>query len=153
MKKFRFSLQAVHDLREARRDEAERALARTATAAQEAAERLEETRDAHARASDAFAGRLQFGEIDPFEATLSVNYLASLLKRERDDHARLQERERVHEAQRAITTEAARAAEATSRLRERQRERHKLETSRAEQEMLDEMATLAQARLIREERA
>src|ERR1043165_3758262 len=103
MKKFRFSLQTVHDLREARRDEAERNLSCKATAAQEAAEQLAETRHTHARASDAFAARLQFGEIDPFEATLSVNYLAALLKREREDYARLEECERAHEAQRTVT--------------------------------------------------
>jgi flagellar export protein FliJ len=153
MKKFRFSLQTVHDLRETRRDEEERTLALTANAAQEAADQLAETRQAHSRATDVYAARLQSGEIDPFDATLSVNYLASLLKREREDQTRLRDRERVHEAQRTITAEAARAAEATAKLRERQRERHKLESSRAEQEMLDEMATLLQARLTREKSA
>lgn len=150
MKKFRFSLQTVHDLRETRRDEEERTLVRTANATQEAADKLAETRQAHERATDEYAARLQSGEIDPFVATLSVNYLAALLKREREDQARLQERERIHEAQRMITAEAARAAEATAKLRERQRERHKLETARVEQEMLDEMATLLQARLATE---
>src|SRR5690348_7143259 len=143
MKKFRFSLQTLHDLRESRRDEAERALARTAAASAEAAETLNETRRAHARASDTYAVSLRSGEINPFEATLSVNYIASLLRREREDQARLNERERAHEAQRKITTDAAREAEATSRLRDRQRERHRQEIERTEQGVLDEMATLS----------
>lgn len=153
MKKFRFSLQTLHDLREARRDEAERTLVRTAAASAEAAETLSETRLAHARASDAYAHSLRAGEIDPFEATLSVNYIASLLQREREDHARLKERERAHEAQQKITADAACEAEATSRLRDRQRERHRLETARTEQGILDEMATLSHARVTAEERA
>jgi flagellar export protein FliJ len=153
MKKFRFSLQTLHNLREARRDEAERALARTAAASAEAAETLDETKRAHARASETYAVSLREGEINPFEATLSVNYIASLLRRERDDRARLKERERAHESQRKMTADAAREAEATSRLRDRQRERHRLETERTEQVILDEMATLSRSRVTAEETA
>ena len=151
MKKFRFSLQTVHDLREARRTEAERALAATARAVHEVAEQLEETKLVQERATDAFASRLQSGEIDPFEATLSVNYLAALTQRKLETHARLRELEQARERQRETTIEAARSAETTARLRLRQSERHQLEVARTEQQLLDEMATLAQARLSNEE--
>lgn len=150
MKKFRFSLQTVHDLREARRDEAERALAHAAAAVSEAAEQLEETIMVHTRATEAFASKLQSGEINSFEAELSVNYLAALTRRKREAHSRLTELERTREQQREMTIEAARSAETTARLRERQHERHQLQTARAEQQSLDEMATLAQARLLTE---
>jgi flagellar export protein FliJ len=153
MKKFRFTLQTVHDLREARRDEAERALFRAASAARAASEQLEETKQTHLRATETYAAKLQEGEIDPFDALLSINYLASLNRRERETHAQLEELEKAREAQRALTAAAAREAEATSRLRQRQRERHHLELARYEQEMLDEMATLAQARQHPEEKA
>ena len=151
MKKFRFSLQTVHDLREARRDEAERTLAAAARAVNEAAEQLEETDLVHERATDSFASRLQSGEIDPFEAMLSVNYLAALTRRKVETRARLRELEQARERQREMTIEAARSAETTARLRQRQNERHQLEVARTEQQLLDEMATLAQARLSTDE--
>ncbi len=148
MKKFRFTLQTVHDLREARRDEAERALATASRAVDEAEEQLAETSSAHERAMEEFAARLESGELDPFEAELSVNYLASLVERKLEAHARLKELEERRERQREETIEAARSAETTARLRDRQREKHQLQMMRAEQQILDEMAMLTQARLL-----
>lgn len=148
MKKFRFTLQTVHDLRAARRDEAERALATASRVVAEAEEQLAETSSAHARAMEDFAAKLQAGEIDPLDAELSVDYLASLVERKLEAHARLKELEEKREQQREETVEAARSAETTARLRERQHERHQLQMARAEQQILDEMATLTQARLL-----
>ncbi len=147
MKKFRFTLQAVHELREARRAEAERALVRADDAARAAAHGVEEIRQTHERAADDYAARLRTGDIDPFGSALSVNYLAALTRREREAHAHLSELEREREIQRAQTAAAARDAQATARLHERQRDRHQREVARVEQEMLDEMATLAKSRL------
>lgn len=150
MKKFRFSLQTVHDLREAQRAEAERSLALASVAVREAAEQLEETDAVHAQATEDFASKLQTGEIDPFDAELSVNYLAVLVQRKLEAHTRLQELEQARERQRETTIEAARSAETTARLRERQHERYQLNAARAEQQFLDEIATLTQARLLTE---
>ena len=54
------------------------------------------------------------------------------------------------EARRQAVVETSRAAEATSRLRERQLARHELEAARQEQNMLDEMATVSSARRLTE---
>ena len=146
MKKFHFSLQTVHNLREAKREDAERGLVKAATAAQDAAAHLEGVKYIHTSATQAFAVRLRETEIDPQEAALSVAYLAMLVGRRREAHAKLKELEAKHESQRELTVNAARDAKATARLRERQHERHTQQVARSEQEMLDEMATLAQAR-------
>lgn len=145
-KRFHFSLQTVHNLREAQREEAERGLSRAAAAVDDAAAQLDEAKQVHASATEAFALRLRETEIDPQEAALSFDYLAMLVNRQRAAHVQLQVLEAERETRRGVAVEAARAAEATTRLRERQYQRHALQAARAEQDTLDEMATLAQAR-------
>ena len=147
MKKFRFTLQTVHTVRELRRDEAERVLARASDAVRDANDSLEEVRRARDRAAENFAVNIHTGEINPFHAALSADYLAALTRRELEAQTRLAETKRECEAQRVSAAEAARAAEATARLRARQRERHERQAARVEQEMLDEFATLNAARL------
>lgn len=146
MKKFSFKLQPVHDLREAKREEAERALASASARVRAEAGRVEEARREHERTllelAEGFAG----GDIDPRRAEFSLDYLSSLDRRRREAQARLAQLEAERERVRLHAAEAARAAEATEKLRERARARHAQAALYAEQSMLDELATLAQAR-------
>ena len=150
MKRFHFPLQTVHHVRELARDEAEKLLALAASKVREAENCLREAGALLAAAAEDYASRLQDGVIDPQDTALRSNYIASLSRREQDARARLITLERELEARRQAVVETSRAAEATSRLRERQLARHELEAARQEQNMLDEMATVSSARRLTE---
>ena len=146
MKKFSFRLQPVHDLREAKREQAERTLAASSASVRAAADRVEELRREHERSADAAADALGASVIDARQVELALDYLSALGRRGREASARLKELEAERERVRRAAAEAAREAETTARLRERAHARHEQMVAHAEQALLDEMAALAQAR-------
>lgn len=146
MKRFRFQLQTVHDIRETRRDEAERNLAEAAQQVFAAAAQLEEADRSLAAAAETYAAQMRVGALDAHEASLRASYLLTLTRRRQDARTHLDAVERERETRRLASVEASRAAETTAKLRERQRARHALEAARDEQNNLDEMATSATAR-------
>ncbi|MGH9942500.1 MAG: flagellar export protein FliJ [Pyrinomonadaceae bacterium] len=144
--KFRFTLQSVHDLRETRREEAERELARAYARLTDAHARLDgviETRLAYERDC---ASLMQNAPLDPADLAARSDYLSSLLNSERAARGRIAELEGERDRLRQHLVEATRNCEVTSTLRERQRSRFEFEASRREQLMLDELATLGAAR-------
>jgi flagellar export protein FliJ len=146
MKKFKFSLQTVHNLRESARDKEEQELVSLRKSVEEAATHVERIENERTRVADNYSSKLSGGTIDPIEAALTSNYMAVLVHRERSARTNLKQTEHAVDMQRAKLTEATRNVEATSRLRERQRERHENEALRKEQNLLDELATAATAR-------
>jgi flagellar export protein FliJ len=144
MKRFKFSLETVHNLREMRRDEAERQLEQSAaqvSAARAVVEQIEQHRDAVetelARAT---------GPLCTHELALQVSYLEFLNQREQETQQHLAVLEGQHEAQCETTLTAARAAEVTEQLRARQQARHATAVARVEQLLLDEIAIAATLR-------
>lgn len=138
MKRFKFRLQTVHNLREQQRDEAERALVKATvevTAAEAALAELQQQRAA-AEQKMARATGLVYAD----ELALQLNYLEFLAQRERALQARVTELEQQREAVRESALKAARDAEVTSQLKQRQRQRHEAELALVEQGFLDEMA-------------
>ena len=138
MKRFKFSLEAVHNLRELQRDEAERQLEQSAakvSAARTVVEQIEQHRDTIETEIARATGPLCANEL-----ALQVSYLEFLNQREQETQQHLAELEQQHEAQRETTLAAARAAEATEQLRTRQQARHTAEVARVEQLLLDEIA-------------
>jgi flagellar export protein FliJ len=151
MKRFKFTLQTVHDLRETALDKAEREMARISSEISDAEAQLHEaTRIRLAAAEDYISSFIAGGPPAAHEISLRASYLDLLARREAEAQARLAALTRQREAQRERVAEAARAAQVTATLHERQRARHNLEAKRAEQNMLDELATLAAARRLRE---
>lgn len=146
MKKFRFTLQPVHDLREMRRDEAERSHAQAIAAVAEANGRLDEAENTRREAAESLRRVLQSGQLDPHDVALRSGYLSALIAREADARTRLAALEDERERRRRTVAEAARAAEATAKLRERQSARHHEAVARHEQNLLDEMAVVTAAR-------
>ncbi|MEJ7708486.1 MAG: flagellar export protein FliJ [Pyrinomonadaceae bacterium] len=149
MKRFHFQLQTVHDIRESQRDRAERELAEAAAQVSAGAARLNEAERQLSIAAETYAAMLHAGVIDSYEAAQRANYILTLTRLQQDARTRLAALEREREEQRLAVVEASRAAETTSRLRERQHARHNLEVTRQEQNMLDEIATSAIARQMR----
>ena len=144
MKRFRFSLESVHNLREARRDEAEQQLAQSAAVVSAAAATVEEIERHRAAVEEKLARAT--GPLCAAELALQVNYLELLIQYEQAARQRLAALEREREAQRQTTLTAAREAEVTGQLRARQQARHAAEGARAEQHFMDEMAISATLR-------
>ena len=150
MKKVPFPLQAVHDLRELRREEMERQLAEAAAEIGEAKAQLEEATRLHSVMVESYAQNYGSGVIDPEAAEMRANYLAALVRRIQAARAHLTQSESAYEAQRQLAIAAARDAEVTAKLRAKHNAQHASEAARREQIQLDEMATAAQARRMAE---
>jgi flagellar export protein FliJ len=149
MKRFHFPLQTVHNLREMRLEEAERVLAEAITKVAEARISLDELVRTREKATDEYSSKISSGVIDPYEMMMTISYLDQLSLKECEARARLATLEKECDARRFAVTEAAKEAEATAKLRERHHKRYKAEQARSEQEMLDEMATIASNRRLR----
>ncbi len=138
MKRFKFSLETVHNLRELQRDEAERQLEQSAARVSEARAMVEQIKQQR-NAVEAELARAT-GPLCAHELALQVSYLEFLNQREQETQQHLAALEHQHEAQRETTLAAARAAEATEQLRVRQQTRHAAAVARVEQLLLDEIA-------------
>ncbi|MBX5477568.1 MAG: flagellar export protein FliJ [Pyrinomonas methylaliphatogenes] len=146
MKRFRFSLQSVHNLRLTLRECAERELAEKECAVAEAIERLADIQRKQAEATRAYTELMRTGEPKAHEIAICAAYIARLEQQEREARARLAQLERERDLARQKVIEAAQAAETTEKLRERQYAQHRSEVLRLEQQLLDEIATLSVAR-------
>lgn len=146
MKRFKFSLQAVHNVREIRRDAAERALAAVAAELQGAQEHLERVLTRRQSAMNNYLLLHQAHKVEAATFATHTDYIGSLILLERRARALILQVEERIASKRQVLTEASRQTETTANLRERQRERHHLESAQHEQKVLDEMATIAVAR-------
>lgn len=150
MKRFKFSLATVHSLREQRKDATERELGRAAAAVVSAIEAA----DAIARQRDAHEAKLAHltGQVYAEDLLMELNYLGLLAQREEEARQHVATLERERERCRTVAVTAAREAEVTEQLRQRQQARYAAETARVEQEMLDELSISAHWRgTLREE--
>lgn len=146
MKRFQFSLQAVHNVREMRRDAAERALAAVQAELRAVQAQLETVVRRRHSAMDNYLLLHQAKEIEAAAFASHTDYIGSLSLLERHVRAMiLQVEERIASKRQALT-EASRQTETTANLRERQRERHHFEIAQHEQKVLDEMAVVGVAR-------
>ena len=149
MKRFKFSLQTLHDLREQEREDAERALAQAAAAVTAAAARIEELRGAINQAVAAYATQLRTKEPNPREALLHTEFLTALDRQLAAARAHHAECERIQAAKLQDFIKASAAAEATAKLREQYYARYVAELAREEQNLMDELATIASVRRMR----
>jgi flagellar export protein FliJ len=146
MKRFHFSLEAVHNLREMRRDAAERALAVVAAELQGAHAQLEKVLRQRQSVMASYLLLHQSTEIEAAHFASHTDYLGSLLLHERQARLMILQVEEKLILKRQALTEASRQTKTTTNIRERQRERHHLEMAQHEQKALDEMAVVALAR-------
>jgi flagellar export protein FliJ len=138
MKRFQFSLQTVHNLREMRCDEAERHLAQATAVVMAAATVIEEIRGHRDAAETKLAGAT--GLVNAAELAWQSNYLVLLAQREVEARTRLKTLEHERESRRETVLATTREVKVTGQLRSRQHARHTADAERAEQSMLDEMA-------------
>jgi len=146
MKRFQFSLQAVHNIREMQRDAAECALAAVAAELKGAEAELERVLRRRQSAMDKYLLLHQLKEIDAATFGSHTDYIGSLVLLERQGRALILQVEERITIKRQALTEASRQTKTTANLRERQRERHSREIARHEQKALDEMAIVTVTR-------
>ena len=146
MKRFNFTLQTVHNVREIRRDAAERALAAVAVELQAAQMQLETVQRQRHSAMEKYVLLHQSREIEAALFASHTDYIGSLGLRERQARVVILQVEEKITVKRKVLTEASRQTETTANLRERQRERHHHEMAQHEQKILDEMAVVATTR-------
>lgn len=146
MKKFKFSLQPVHNLREAKLEQEQLRLANLQEALAKAFDSLEKAERNRLDATDDYARKIQAGELPSLEFSLMMNYLKTLALRENEARQRVEEARHAFAQQSNRLADAMRDVEATGKLRERQQARHNLELARAEQNALDEMVSINYAR-------
>jgi flagellar FliJ protein len=146
MKRFKFSLQAVHDFREMRRENAERELAQAAADLERANALLDEVLRARQTATQNYTEIISSRELNAPTMVSHTDYLGSLVRREREARAQIAAAERMVETKRQVLVEAKRESETTAKIREQQQQRHELDAARKEQNILDELAVASVSR-------
>lgn len=143
MKRFRFSLQSVEDVRNARRDAAERDLVRIESEINMARSILDQAIEKRVNAIKDYIELLTRGVNDTQEVNLKVNYIQSLALREKFERERIVELQNNRDNKRNNVIELSRQAEILGNLHEKHRLNHEKEAARVEQQMLDELAVMA----------
>lgn len=147
MKKFRFTLQTVHNVREMRQEKEEIVLSEMRAEINRAISDLENIQRLRLDAIENYTLKLKKGEpMNPFEMELHTNHLRSLDRLIQEVEAKIEEKKQVCARQSEIVADAGRQVKITERLRENQRSRHRLENERLEQNALDELVSANFAR-------
>lgn len=147
MKKFKFTLQTVHNVREMRREKEELVLAEMRAETDRALARLSELEKTRLAAVENYTRKLAQGEVmNPLEMELSTNHLRSLDLTLRKARAEVEQKQRAVAAQSVIVVAASQSVKVTERLRENQQTRHQTEFERREQIALDDLVSANFAR-------
>ena len=147
MKKFKFTLQTVHNVREMRQEQEEMVLSELQSEVNRAAARVEEIEKARLEAMENYAQKLKKGEpMNPFEMELNTNHLTSLERSIREAQALVEEKKQACSRQSQVVAAAGREVKVTERLRENQKSRYRIELERSEQTALDELVSANFAR-------
>lgn len=147
MKKFKFTLQAVHSVREMREEKEHLVLTQMQHEAEKAAERVQKLLQMRLEAIEKYSLRLQAGQpINAYELELNSNHISSLDKIRREAEAVLEQKKLACRRQSETVAAATRAVKITNRLRETQQSRHRAEADRQEQTALDELVSANYAR-------
>lgn len=147
MKKFKFTLDSVHKVREIKKERESVILSELRAEAERAAKRVEHIEAMRYEAIENYTRRIAAGErLDALEMELSSKHFASLDRLQKDAEATLAARNQACQIQIAAVTEAMRGVKITENLRETQRDRHKTEFERQERNNVDELISTAFAR-------
>lgn len=155
MKRFKFSLQTLHDLRQRERERAEMQLVEIAAALRVAEVDWQAVVNLRAESATRYIAALSTDEAHTdtayhLQMQWQADYINSLIHREQAAHRNLRALEAKRDAQRQAVMIAAQAAETMVNLRAQHQARHYAEAARQEQLALDESATLAHTRRQRE---
>ncbi len=147
MKKFKFKLQSVHNVREMHEEKEQLRLAGLKNEMNETLAKIDELEKMSLEATKNYMTKVRVGEsTSPFEMMLHADHISDINRRRRQAQKELAERKLAYSEQAKILAEAHREAKVTDRLRENQKVRHKQEFEREEQNQLDELVNINYAR-------
>lgn len=150
MKKFRFTLQTVHNVRELKQEREQFTLSQLQYEAAKAAEQIEMIEAAYLRAMENYSRKINGGKpLHVGEMELATMHLSSLDQQKRRAIETLEEKKRACQNQSAKLAAATREVKVTKRLRETQVQRHQLDIAKHEQNALDELVSANFAREMR----
>lgn len=150
MKKFEFSLQTVHNVREIRQEREEAALAQLNAEADDAQTKVVSAEKNRIKAYDDYTERLQSGTLDPVEMVLTTNYLSALTNYEQQARQSLELKKQACQRQTENVVVAAQQVKATATLRDSEQAKYTLNAARAEQNALDELNSINFARKMKQ---
>jgi flagellar export protein FliJ len=147
MKKFKFSLESVHRVREVRQEREMLALKELQLQAEKAASGARALEELRLAAMRTYAQRLRSREeISPLEMELSSSHFASLNRRQQEADREVAEKNLQCTNQVVAVAGAVKEVKLTNRLKEKQFARFETERQRVEQSMLDELISTSFAR-------
>jgi flagellar export protein FliJ len=147
MKKFKFTLQTVHNVREMKQETEQLILNERQKEAANAVEQLEKIEAAYLKAIEVYSNKLNCGRVMNIgEMELDALHISALERQKRRAKEILEEKKQACSVQSAKLAAAAREVKITERLRENQALRHRLETDKQEQNAMDELVSANFAR-------
>jgi len=147
MKKFKFTLQTVHNVREMRQEKEELILGQLQTEAVVAEEAVAQIENSRQTAIENYSLRLRSGEqLNPMEMELNSKHFASLNQRRIEGEQIVAQKKQACVRQTQTVAGAMREVKITGRLKETQQLRHDLDFARAEQNGIDELLSTRFAR-------
>ncbi|NNE65133.1 MAG: flagellar export protein FliJ [Pyrinomonadaceae bacterium] len=148
MKKFKFKLESVHNVRELREEKEQSVFARLQKEVTAAEERLEEIHRRRVEAMDTYVSDLAGGKsADPSEMDLHAKHFASLEKLRIEAERDLEEKRFACREQAGQLSAAAREVKVTGKLREKQKALYDQELAKREQNAVDEITSAKYARI------
>lgn len=147
MKKFKFTLQTVHNVREMHQEREQIALIQLQKEADELIENLANIEQMQLAAIADYTSKLRVGELmNVGEMELELKHIAALDNLKRENEILIKQKQTACDAQKRKLAAATREVKITNRLRETQQARHNSETARQEQIALDEIVSANYAR-------
>lgn len=151
MKKFKFTLQTVHNVREMKSERENLTLSELRGEAERASARVEHIESLRLQAVEDYARRLSSGKyLNPLEMELSSKHFESLNSLQKDAQKAADEKRRDCLRQLEVVKAARIEMKVTDRLKLDQQHRHRAEADRQEQNSLDELVTTKFARNIQQ---
>ena len=147
MKKFKFTLETVHNVRELQEEKEQAVFARLQQETAEAEARLEKIRLRRAEAMERYLADLDGGRVaDPAKMDLHSKHFASLERLRIETEKEIEEKKSACQQQAGHLSEAAREVKVTGKLREKQQALYDQELARNEQNAMDEITSAKYAR-------
>lgn len=151
MKKFKFTLQTVHKVREMNSERENLTLSELQNDAEKAAERVEHIESMRNEAVEKYLRRLSSGaQLNSLEMELSANHFASLNALQKDAQRAVEEKRQACLRQMEVVKAARIEMKVTDKLRSDQKLRHQAEADRREQSSVDELVSTKFARHIQQ---
>ncbi len=147
MKKFKFTLQTIHNVREMRQEKEEQVLSKIQSKINFAKLRLSDLEKLRFVAIENYTQKLKSGNaINPFEMELNTNHFASLDRSIREAKAEIEVIKYEYLEQSRVLATANQQVKITERLHENQKSRYRTELDRTEQTAIDELVSANYAR-------